>query len=189
MTVRFAPGAPINDPATPFRPVAKIAHRGNPRAVVQNGNHAVEGIPQESLRGWRPLEILHMPLRTPAQCARKYEKTWRAWEENLRGDLARARALHESERGDFFYDRVVVDDAALERGLDDGSLVIDTRLRDALRTIGGGRQFEFSVPTPSEDAALGGDIATLDEADSVRLQRRLDELRVRVTAVEGRSTS
>jgi len=189
MTVRFAPGAPINDPATPFRPVAKIAHRGSPRAVVQNGNHAVEGIPQESLRGWRPLEILHMPLRTPAQCARKYEKTWRAWEENLRGDLARARALHESERGDFFYDRVVVDDAALERGLDDGSLVIDTRLRDALRTIAGGRQFEFSAPTPSEDAALGGDIATLDEADSVRLQRRLDELRVRVTAVEGRSTS
>jgi hypothetical protein len=157
--------------------------------VVQNGNHAVEGIPQESLRGWRPLEILHMPLRTPAQCARKYEKTWLGWEQNLRGDLARARALHESERVDFFYDRVVVDDAAVERGLDDGSLVIDTRLRDVLRTIAGGRQFELPAPTPSEDAGLGRDIATLDEADSVRLQRRLDELRVRVSAVEGWSTS
>ena len=44
MTVRLAPGAPINDPATPFRPVAKVAHRAHPGAVVQDGNHAVEGI-------------------------------------------------------------------------------------------------------------------------------------------------
>ena len=84
-----------------------------------------------------------MPLRTPAQCARKYEKTWLAWEQNLRGDLARARVLHDEARLDFFYDRVVVDDAAVERGLDEGSVVIDTRLRDALRRIADGRSPEF----------------------------------------------
>ena len=38
-----------------------------------------------------------MPLRTPAQCARKYEKTWLGWEQNLRGDLARARVLHDED--------------------------------------------------------------------------------------------
>ena len=30
MTVRLTPRAPINDPATPFRPVAKLAHRAHP---------------------------------------------------------------------------------------------------------------------------------------------------------------
>jgi len=189
MTVRLAPGAPINDPATPFRPVAKVAHRAHPGAIVQDGNHVVQGIGKGSLRGWRPLEILHMPLRTPAQCARKYEKTWLAWEQNLRGDLARARVLHDEARLDFFYDRVVVDDAAVERGLDDGSVVIDTRLRDALRRIADGRSPEFVEPSRGEDAGLARDIATLDEADSVRLQRRLDEVRNRVSALESRMSS
>jgi hypothetical protein len=189
MTVRLAPGAPINDPATPFRPVAKVAHRAHPGAIVQDGNHVVQGIAKESLRGWRPLEILHMPLRTPVQCARKYEKTWLAWEQNLRGDLARARVLHDEARLDFFYDRVVVDDAAVERGLDEGSVVVDTRLRGALRRIADGRSPEFMEPSRGEDAGLGRDIATLDEADSVRLQRRLDELRNRVSAIESRRST
>jgi hypothetical protein len=189
MTVRLAPGAAINDPATPFRPVAKVAHRAHADVVVQDGNHVVQGVGLKILRAWRPIEILHFPLRTPTQCARKYEKTWLAWEHNLRGDLARARALSEEARLGYFYRRVVVDDAAVERGLADGSLVADTRLRDTLRRIDAGRPVEFEAPSRSQDFGLGRDIATLDEADGVRLQRRVDELRVRVEAVESRSAS
>ena len=189
MTVRLAPGAAINDPATPFRPVAKVAHRAHPDIVVQDGNHAVRGAGLKLLRAWRPIEILHFPLRTPAQCARKYEKTWLAWEHNLRGDLARARALSEEARLGYFYRRVVVDDAAAERGLAEGSLVLDTRLRDTLRRIDAGHPVELEAPSHSQDFGLGRDISTLDEADVVRLQRRIDELEVRLASVESRTGS
>jgi hypothetical protein len=189
MTVRLAPAAAINDPATPFRPVAKVAHRAHPDVVVQDGNHAVQGVGLKVLRAWRPIEILHFPLRTPAQCARKYEKTWLAWEHNLRGDLARARALSEEARLGYFYRRVVVDDAAAERGLAEGSLVVDTRLRDTLRRIDAGHPAQFEAPSRSQDFGLGRDISTLDEADVVRLQRRIDELEVRLASVETRTAS
>jgi hypothetical protein len=189
MTVRLAPDAAINDPATPFRPVAKVAHRAHPDVVVQDGNHAVQGVGLKLLRAWRPIEILHFPLRNPAQCARKYEKTWLAWEHNLRGDLARARALSAEARLGYFYRRVVVDDAAVERGLAERSLVADTRLRDALRRIDAGHSVEFEAPSRRQDFGLGRDISTLDEADGVRLQRRVDELRARVESVESRTAS
>ena len=51
-----------------------------------------------------------------------------------------------------------------------------------------GRSLEFVAPSRGEDAGLGRDIATLDEADSVRLQRRLDELRNRVSLIESRGS-
>jgi hypothetical protein len=186
MNVRLAAPAPINDPATPFRPVSKVAHRADMRVVVHKGNHAVEGLPFRSLRGWRPIELLHFPLRSPEQCARKYEKTWLGWEQNLRGDLARARSLSEQARQQFLYSRVAVDDVALERGLGTGALVIDTRLKDALRRILEGEALVFRPPSPGADAEYARDVATVGEADAVRLHRRLDELDRRVTAVESR---
>ena len=139
MTVRLTPCAPINDPATPFRPVAKLAHRAHPGVIVGNGNHSVEGIPFPMLEAWTPIELLHFPLRSAAQCAQKYRKTWLAWQVNLRGDIARARAMLEEDEGKAgdFFERVVVDDEAVERGLAQGTLVHDTRFRDALRTLAG----------------------------------------------------
>lgn len=186
MNVRLAAPAPINDPATPFRPVSKVAHRADLRVVVHKGNHAVEGLPFGSLRGWRPIELLHFPLRSPEQCARKYEKTWLGWEENLRGDIARARSLSEDARQQLLYSRVAVDDVALERGLGTGALVIDTRLKDALKRIVEGEALAFGSPSRGADAEYARDVATVAEADTVRLHRRVDELARRVTAVEGR---
>ena len=187
MTARLMSHAPINDPATPFRPVAKVGHRGAATAVLGPGNHSVVGVPFDWLPGWRPIELLHFPLRSAAQCARKYEKTWLAWDENLRGDLARARAFSDDERSESFYQRVVVDDETLERGLADGSLVVDTRLRDALRAIDEGRPVEFGAAAVG-DVDYGLDGATVDEADVVRLHRRVDELQRRVDAVELRGS-
>jgi hypothetical protein len=174
LTARLALPAPINDPATPFRHVAKAAHRGSPRAVVLQGNHTVAGAGPE-LRGWCGLELLHFPLRSAAQVAGKHRRTIEAWEENLRGDLARARS-------DSVYDRVVVDDEAVRRGIADGSLVVDTRLRDALRTLRDGRVPAFARATPAADASRAVDAVVLVEADGVRLQRRVDELAARMPA-------
>ncbi len=67
-----------------------------------------------------------------------------------------------------------------------GRLVVDTRLRDALRAIAAGETPAFRVPTLVEDAEYAVEAAVLGEADVVRLQRRLDELERRLGTVEQR---
>jgi hypothetical protein len=189
MTVRLSPPAPISDPATPYRPVAKIAHRASRDAVVSNGNHEVRGVPGRVLRGWIPLEILHFPLRSSEQVARKYRKTWEGWEANPRADLARAKSLVEEARPEGMYSRIVVDDEVLERGVSSGALVRDTRLRDAMRAIG-------AEPT-AHDASWRGAVntrhpietAVLVEAELVRLQRHAELLRTRAERIGGVDSS
>jgi hypothetical protein len=198
LTLRLAMQAPINDPASTFRPVVKFAHRGHPRASFpESGAHRVFGLPQPPLPGSSPLEILHMPFRSRAQCAWKYKRTWTGWRENLRGDLARARLLTEEGRADAIWDRVAVDEAVLERGLEDGSLVRDTRIRDALRALDVARTGVVCPSTRPPDLPLGPldskegvayavDLAIFDEAEMVRAARRLDEADARVAALEER---
>ena len=69
MTARLALSAPINDPATPFRHVAKAAHRAHPDAVVLQGNHDVTGVPYAELSTWSPIELLHFPSNGQAGLA------------------------------------------------------------------------------------------------------------------------
>ena len=196
MTTRLALEAPINDPATPFRHVAKAAHRAHPDAVVLQGNHDVTGLPYGEIPTWSPLELLHFPLRSAEQAARKHETTWTAWLKNLRGDLARAKSAHEEGRPGAFFDRVAVDDATVRRGLEQGSLVEDVRLRDALRVLrsdsgcfarpgDGGGALRFRAGTPAEEASRAIERALLEEADAVRLQRRADELAARIAGRAG----
>jgi hypothetical protein len=186
MTVRLATPAPINDPATPFRPVVKVAHRGDPRVVVEKGGgHQVHGVEGESLRSWYPLEVLHFPFRSQDQTDRKYRKTWTGWERNPRGDLARARQASDQGRAGAMWDRIALDDAEVRRGLEAGSLVTDVRLRDALpRTHEVGNAGESSIERENLGDAFGA--AVFSEAEVVRLQRWLDEVHRRVALVEGR---
>ena len=193
MTVRLAPSAPINDAASSFRSVAKVAHRAHPRVVVGQGNHRASDLPFSELRGWSPLEILHFPLRSGAQAADKHETTTQAWEWNPRGDLARATRLAGRKGRSRLYERLVVDDDALARGLAEGTLVGDTRLRDALRTLlddsgrfadpGEGRlRLRLARGELAEDIGRAVDAACLAEADVVRFQRRVDDLAARIAA-------
>ena len=124
MTFRFATPAPINDPAGPFRPVVKVAHRAHGDVVVASaGNHQVFGLPWPLFASWFPIEVLHFPLRSRDQCARKYRKTWTGWRANPRGDIARARSAAEQGRPDAVWERVALDDVALAEGLAAGSVV------------------------------------------------------------------
>jgi Glycosyl transferase family 2 len=186
MVVRLAASAPINDPATPFRPVAKVAVRAGPDVVVgKGGGHQVFGIRGTALEAWHPVEVLHFPLRSREQCARKYEKTWTGWEQNLRGDLARAQQASEIDSVDTMWNRLALDDAAVQAGVADGSLVTDVRLRDSFRQ--------------SENVALSGDAldvaedelagSVFGEAELVRAQRWVDDLERRVNALEDRGTA
>jgi tetrahydromethanopterin S-methyltransferase subunit G len=206
MTVRLSPGAAINNPSSQFRPNSKIIHRAHPSLTVSRGNHAVEGTLLQPLRGWYPVELFHFPLRSKAQLERK-ASIYRA-SEGTRLHEAH-RALHDALEGgtlDESYGALLVDDDALERGLAEGSLVLDTRLRDALRVLAGAEaeplpaadarfalpdqdspRLRFPRPSVVEDAAYAVEAAVLGEADAVRLQRRLDELERRLALLEGHS--
>lgn len=185
MTVRLAETAPMNDPATPFRPAVKVAHRGDPEVVVgEGGSHQVRGVGGALLGAWHPVEVLHFPLRSRAQCARKYEKTWTGWKQNLRGDLARARQSFDAGTPDDLWDRIALDEAELERGLAEGWLVVDTRLRDALGEPGRTTEGVRPLPGRAELDVHAREAAVFQEAELVRLQRWVDELGTRTRRLE-----
>jgi len=188
MTARLTQHAPINDPTSFYRPVVKVAHRVDPQVVVARGNHTLLDSPFVPLTTWHPLEVLHFPLRSRAQWMRKVQLQGDAFTKHieragtgyhLKGyDALRAGRIDEQ------YESLVVDDAALERGLADGTLVIDTRLRDALRALAAGRELSFAPPTAADDVAYAVETAVLDEAYLVRAQRRLDALEQRLESLE-----
>ena len=192
MTVRFSAVAPINAPASLYKPIRKIVHRGHPGIRLTRGNHALVGSPFAPLRGWYPIECLHFPLRTVAQCEHKAELQGTAFERHIaRPPTAYHADMYDALRsgriGDY-YDRLVVSDDEVRQGVEQGRLVVDTRLRDALRQLRDTRDppLEFPLPTLVEDAEYAVEAAVLGEADVVRLQRRLDELERRLRTVEQR---
>lgn len=201
MTVRFSALAPINEPASLYKPIRKILHRGHPEIRVARGNHALVQSPFAPLRGWFPIECFHFPLRSVAQCEHKARLQGTAFEKHI----ARPPTAYHAEMYDAlrsgrigrYYDELVVSDDELERGVAQGRLVVDTRLRDALRQLrdastGGylppesAPALRFPVPTLVDDAEYAVEAAVLGEADVVRLQRRLDELERRLQTVEQR---
>ena len=188
MIVRLSQQAPINDPTSFYRPVIKVAHRADPHVLVACGNHTFFDSSFLPLATWHPLEVLHFPLRSRAQWTRKVQLQGNAFTKHieragtgyhLKGyDALRAGRIHEQ------YESLVVDDAALERGIADGTLGVDSRLRDALRTLRAGGRLTFAAPTDAEDVAYAVETAVLDEAYIVRAQRRLDALEQRLESLE-----
>ena len=189
MTARFSALAPINDPASLYKPIRKVIHRGHPEIQVTRGNHALVDSPFAPLRGWFPIEVLHFPLRSLSQCEHKARLQGEAWKHIERTPTAyHARMFEALNAGTLagYYESLVVDDAELERGVAEGRLVVDARLRDALRRVGGGdaTPLEFENPSLVDEATYAVEAATLGEADVVRLQRRLDTLEERLATIE-----
>jgi Glycosyl transferase family 2 len=203
MTVRLSQQAPINDPSSVYRPVTKIVHRGDPEVVVGRGNHGLVDSRLRPLTTWHPIEVLHFPLRSHAQWQRKIELQGDAFTKHIEragtGYHLSAYSALQSGRIDQQYGSLLVDDSAVERGLDDGTLAVDARLRDVLnalrhRSDGSGRRFAvpaeleaavaFPPPGLAEDTAYAVEAAVLGEADAVRIQRRLDAFEQRLAALE-----
>jgi hypothetical protein len=201
MTVRFSALAPINDPASLFKPIRKIVHRAHPEIQVTRGNHALVDSPFAPLRGWYPIEVFHFPLRSHEQCERKARLQGTAFEKYVaRPPTAyHANMFSALKSGKIaeYYESLVLDRDELERGIEQGRLVVDTRLRDALRTLRrsaeGGQEYllpseatrlSFPIPSLVEDAEYAVESAVLGEADVVRLQRRLDTLERRLLTLE-----
>jgi hypothetical protein len=188
MVARLSGSAPINDPNSLFRPNLKAIHRGNPNVTLSAGAHTLIDSRLVPLRGWYPIEFLHFPIRSFEQCDRKYGNLRSALGESRNSYYEEVHRAREEGRFDEFYRSLTVSDEALERGLREGSLVIDTRLRNALRTLGNGDRLTFARPSVVDEAAYAVDVAALGEADVVRMQRRLDAIEPRVLALESRPT-
>lgn len=190
LTVRFSALAPINDPASLYKPIRKVIHRGHPEITLTRGNHAVVDSPFAPLRGWFPVEVLHFPLRSLAQCEHKARLQGNAWKHIERTPTAYHAQMFEALEGGRigeYYESQLVTDEEVEVGAATGRLVVDTRLRDALRRIAvGDTELEFPTPTLVDEASYAVESAALGEADVVRLQRRLDALEQRLASIEQR---
>jgi Glycosyl transferase family 2 len=188
MTTRLSQHAPINDPTSFYRPVIKVAHRADPDVTVGRGNHALADSGLRTLPTWHPLEVLHFPLRSRAQWARKIELQGEAFTKHIErsgtGYHMKGYGALQAGRIDEQYESLVVGNDALERGLGAGTLVIDTRLRDALRAVRAGRAPAFPQPPAADDVAYAVEAAVLDEAYLVRAQRDLDALEQRLESLE-----
>ena len=199
MVYRLAPTAPVNDPTTPWRPNTKVIHRADPRITVGVGNHTVRGTSLQPLRGWFPFEILHFPWRSYEQSDSKASAYGgRGFDHGTRLASDARDAGHLREH----FESLVVDDEALERGLESGYVVEDTRVRDVLRLLAGtdavaadlehrrfagpasGTEIPFAQPSVVEDAEYAVDVAVYTEAELVRAQRHLDDVERRLSTLE-----
>jgi hypothetical protein len=207
MTVRLAQSAPINDPVSPYRPNAKIAHRADPDVRVGLGNHDLSSSRLIPLRGWNPIEVLHFPLRRKAQILQKYAAHDRSLQQDRVPGYIRS-AVDAAQEGtiDEMLRSLGADPGGVADGLASGVLVRDTRVRDILRQLAGVRELPaeseqrpafslpregtvrvaFPRPTIADDVLFAVEAAVVAEADRVRALRRLDELEGRVADLERR---
>lgn len=180
MTVRRTPAT---EETSTYVPAFKTIHRADPNVVVGRGNHKAFGARLVPLRDWVPFEVLHFPVRTIEQLERKYRRE----EESLPADIGMTRHQAAAVAGfdargvQTVIDEHLVDDAALEAGLADGSLTIDTRVRERLRDPAGRRP----APTLADDIALATEIGMVQPRDSVvRLRGHVGRAARRVDALE-----
>ncbi len=69
-------------------------------------------------------------------------------------------------------------------GLENGTVQVDTRLRDALGELEAGNALTFSRPTVVDNAWYAVDAAVLGEADAFRLRADVDDLERRIAQLE-----
>ena len=196
MTVRLGAPAHPGDKETVFHAHQKVAHRAHPDVVVEAGNHNAEGPGLEPIRAWHPIEVLHFSFRSAAQAESKARGSWLRnphhypAEHQVRlDDALRAGDV------DAFFGSLAVSDEELAQGVADGTLAVDTRLRDALRSLRrddgsfappeNGRRLVFPRPTAADDAAYAAEASVLVEIDGiVRAEQRVEALDRRLRALE-----
>lgn len=186
MTIRRRPASDLTDP---FHAQVKVVHRAHPDVVVTQGNHDALGAPLPLIREWLPFEVLHFPIRTAEQARRKFRVARDAGLASPGTSVpqhteAAVRTM-DAEGDQSFYDRLVVDEAAVERGLATGELTSDTRVRDALRAIASGAAPpEALAPTLAEDVAFAVEAQAMLEHDGwVKLTGRTERLERRLAAL------
>jgi Glycosyl transferase family 2 len=195
MTVRLCTPAFPGDKSTIYHAHQKVAHRADPEVEIERGNHNASGRGLEPLRGWYPLEVLHFSFRSVTQLDAKARGGWMrsSVADQTEHQVVLDEAFHEG-RLEAFYATRAVTDAQLEQGLADGTLAVDTRLRDALRALrapdGTHRLpspeplLAFATPDVADTAAYAAEASVLAAIDGiVRAEQRVNALEARLAGL------
>jgi glycosyltransferase involved in cell wall biosynthesis len=170
----------------PFNTHFKTVHRASPDVEVGGGNHDVRGTGVAPLFGWYPVDVLHFPIRSLEQFERKFLRHWEVT--SVDGKASNpfydvVRDAYRAGRIAELYDAYSVSDEGLAQGLADGTLVEDTRLRDALRSLRGDGRLQLGE---SEiDRGYLVELAYIeDNGPFVRADRRIEALEERTARLE-----
>ena len=118
----------------------KVCHRGHPDVVVAQGNHDVDCPAFDGRFDDERVIIFHYPMRSYRQFERKIANGGRAYEksERLPSEIGKTwRVMYDDfKRGNLFeyYQRSVLDEDRIRCGMEEGSLLVDVRLRNFVRT-------------------------------------------------------
>ena len=195
MIVRLCAPALPGDKSTIYHAHQKVAHRADPDVEIERGNHNALGAALDPLRGWHPIEVLHFSFRSLEQAERKARARWlQRSADGLLGHEARLRQAVRDDALEDFFASVAVSPEQLERGLADGTLALDTRLRDALRVLRSpdGKYgppdpaplLSFEAPAVDDAAAYAAEASALAGIDGiVRAERRVAALEARLAGL------
>jgi hypothetical protein len=195
MTVRLCTPAFPGDKTTIHHAHQKVAHRAKHDVLVEAGNHDAVGDGLDPLRGWHPIEILHFSLRSVEQIGRKALGGWRRNRtEPVTEHQTRLDNAFRDGRLSEFFDGIALTEAELGRGLADGVYAIDTRLRDALRSLRavdgsflppeGGADLEFPMPDFAATAEYAAEASILSSVDAIpRAEGRVVALEARLAGL------
>jgi hypothetical protein len=115
---------------------AKVCHRALPDAVVEQGNHHISQPTGLQKISTPKIKILHFPLRSFTQFENKIKLGGASLERNNELDFIinnTWRKLYEDYKNgglSSYYKRQELSNNAISKGLSDGSLMLDTRLKD-----------------------------------------------------------
>jgi hypothetical protein len=194
----------VREARSALRP--KVAHRPEPDLRLRRGAHDVDFDAKELARAGRPLlrgirerlrdddgrlvyapvfpaRVLHLPLRSYEQYKRRVEvMLLGGFDDGARKQL---REAYDGGRLEESYAELAVDDAAATAGVEDGTLVVDERLKRVLPHYAEGYTGEVVAALPAEEVeAERAEVAfegmrSLTRSQQV-LMRQRDTLRKRV---------
>jgi hypothetical protein len=172
----------------PFNPHFKTVHRASADVEVGGGNHDVSGSGLTPLSGWYPIDILHFPIRSLEQFERKFLRWWQITA--VDGVASNpyynvVRDAHREGRISELYEPFVIDDEQLARGLAEGTLVEDTRLRDALSSLRRRHGVRFDAGDSQVDPGYLLELGYVeDHSPFIRVQRSIEALEARISRLE-----
>jgi hypothetical protein len=164
----------LNLEGDPLEP--KIAHRPHPEVTVAPGNHWISGGDLRPSPVADMLEIFHFPMRRYEQFERKVLQIGTGYEfldrrsPGVGRDQLKLLQIYREGGLRRYYEGALIDDTALERGLSDGSIVLDRRLQSFMRDLPRGIDPGRRADGPATRALIAGTLNARLELDGVRHQ-------------------
>jgi archaellum component FlaC len=163
---------------------SKVAHRPHPDVVIAPGNHSIRGVDLLTVPAGEVLEIFHFPMRSYEQFERKVVQIGHGYEQLpdrapwVGCDQLALLELHRSGKLRDYYDGFFLDQAALEHGLQTGTIVIDRRLEGFMRDLHAGERSLARPDAPFAGVMLRRLMDALSEVEQSR--KKIEQSRAKV---------